>query len=469
MKLILHIIDAGSLKPSFVSSITLDKEGATLGRNEENTIVLPDPTNWVSGKHAIIEYHSPDYYLIDNSTNGLLINNWPIPLGCGYRYKLIDRDSFQIGDYLILVKLLIEPDVIIFEDYFSAENDDFNGYVGSRKETPSDPFKGSFGIPSNSESPVKYSRDSQPDPEAFEDLLSKEFGGAQAAPTKPTEAAIPRKYPSERVEFTVFSPKLILTSSTFCLDVWAYLPSEYSNVIELQKSLDRTNLLARKLGVPLEKGAILAIRIEIPGFKILEPIDTIVWNGAATNASFVVDVPDNIKVGNYSGKAVIQFQGISIAKVTFIINIASTANSNCINYPVTLRYPQSAFASYATENREEVLSRIQGMKKIVPNLDVFIDVFSLRSGEDWQAKLEEHVPTKDIFYLFWSKYAASSEWVEREWRLALDRRGISYIDPVPLDEPDKASPPQELNSLHFSDAYLTYIKYEELKKRGKVQ
>jgi pSer/pThr/pTyr-binding forkhead associated (FHA) protein len=468
MKLILHIIDASSLKPSFVSSITLDKEGATLGRNEGNTIVLPDSTKWISGKHAIIEYHSPDYYLTDNSANGLLINNWPIPLGFGYRFKLSDGDSFKIGEYLILVKLLIKPEQTEDTEVFGEKNDDYSGYVGGMKETANDPFE-DFASPSNWENLAESSKDTEPDSADFDVLLSSEFGSFHAAPAMFPEAETPRKHKPEQVEFTVFSPTTLLPCSTFCLDVWAYLPSEYSNVIELQKSLDRTNLLARKLGVPLEKGAILVIRIEIPGFKIQEPIDTIIWNETATNASFLVDIPNNIKTGNYPGKVVIQFQGISIAKVTFIINIASTANSNYINYPTTLRYPQSAFASYASENREEVLSRIQGMKKIVPNLDVFIDLFSLRSGEDWQAKLEEHVPTKDIFYLFWSKFAASSAWVEREWRLALDRRGISYIDPVPLDEPDKASPPQELNSLHFSDAYLTYIKYEELKKRGKVQ
>jgi hypothetical protein len=97
------------------------------------------------------------------------------------------------------------------------------------------------------------------------------------------------------------------------------------------------------------------------------------------------------------------------------------------------------------------------MKKVAPDLDVFVDVLSLRSGDNWQQKLEEHVPTKDTFYLFWSQHASRSEWVEREWRLALVRRGISYIDPVPLELPDAVPPPSELTALHFSDPYLVYI------------
>ena len=70
---------------------------------------------------------------------------------------------------------------------------------------------------------------------------------------------------------------------------------------------------------------------------------------------------------------------------------------------------------------------------------------------------EKEAPSKDIFYLFWSKSAALSEWVEKEWRLALLRRGLDYIDPIPLEEPEHAPPPKELSKLHFSDAYLSYI------------
>jgi hypothetical protein len=118
---------------------------------------------------------------------------------------------------------------------------------------------------------------------------------------------------------------------------------------------------------------------------------------------------------------------------------------------------KTAFASYATGERREVLARLQGIKKILPNVEVFLDVFSLRSGDNWREKLEEHVPTKDVFYLFWSQNAAKSEWVEKEWRLALNKRGLDYIDPVPLESTHLAPPPAELAELHFNDAYALYI------------
>jgi hypothetical protein len=63
-----------------------------------------------------------------------------------------------------------------------------------------------------------------------------------------------------------------------------------------------------------------------------------------------------------------------------------------------------------------------------------------------------------VFFLFWSSQAAGSEWVEREWRLALESKGLGFIDPVPLEDPATAPPPSELRSLHFNDCYVTYIR-----------
>jgi hypothetical protein len=106
---------------------------------------------------------------------------------------------------------------------------------------------------------------------------------------------------------------------------------------------------------------------------------------------------------------------------------------------------------------------LQGIRKILPNIDIFLDRLSLHSGDNWEKELKKHVPNKDIFYLFWSKSSSKSEWVEREWRLALEKRGLDYIDPIPIDEPESAPPPKELESLHFNDSYLVYIKYERLR------
>ncbi len=93
-----------------------------------------------------------------------------------------------------------------------------------------------------------------------------------------------------------------------------------------------------------------------------------------------------------------------------------------------------------------------------PDLDVFVDLLSLRRGERWQDRLEAEIERRDVFYLFWSRAASTSEWVDREWRMALAMRGVDYVDPIPLVSPKEVPPPRELAELHFDDWMLAFIR-----------
>ena len=120
-------------------------------------------------------------------------------------------------------------------------------------------------------------------------------------------------------------------------------------------------------------------------------------------------------------------------------------------------YPRSAFASYSSKNKDEVLARIQGIKTVAPDLDVFFDRATLKPGDRWRDELEKNIQSREVFYLFWSEHAAASEWVSKEWKLALEKRGLDYIQPIPLQRPNVAPPPQELAELHFNDRWLAYM------------
>jgi hypothetical protein len=56
--------------------------------------------------------------------------------------------------------------------------------------------------------------------------------------------------------------------------------------------------------------------------------------------------------------------------------------------------------------------------------------------------------------------------VEREWRYALQRRGLDFINPLPLEDPRLVKPPAELKSKHFNDMLLAFIKAEEVLHQG---
>ena len=100
------------------------------------------------------------------------------------------------------------------------------------------------------------------------------------------------------------------------------------------------------------------------------------------------------------------------------------------------------------------------MKAVAPELDIFVDVLGLRAGERWKPGVEREISLRERVFLFWSRHASASQWVDFEWRLAHRLKGIDAIDPVPLDDPRDAPPPPELAALHFNDVYLSLIAAE---------
>lgn len=100
---------------------------------------------------------------------------------------------------------------------------------------------------------------------------------------------------------------------------------------------------------------------------------------------------------------------------------------------------------------------VQGMKKVRPELDIFFDVDSLRSGDDWEHALWREIDNRDVLFLCWSKHARDSKWVNAEWRYALTNKGVDCIEPVPIDPPGICPPPAELSRKHFNDKLLYFI------------
>lgn len=70
----------------------------TIGRNEDNQLVLKDP--YVSGHHAVIFLKNTDYVIEDlKSTNGTLLNNIKLEK---QSYLNID-DEIAIGEYVFKI------------------------------------------------------------------------------------------------------------------------------------------------------------------------------------------------------------------------------------------------------------------------------------------------------------------------------------------------------------------------------
>jgi hypothetical protein len=262
---------------------------------------------------------------------------------------------------------------------------------------------------------------------------------------------------TDNVILTVFGPRLIVPSTDFTLDVWAYLPEFKA---EIQASLaDDMQPLKDKYPVPIERGTVLQMMLALPGFEVKDREDSALWTGSRSSASFPVHAPQGILAGSHGGTVKVYVNGLQAAKIHFVVTVGTEAASQTQGAELLesrTSLPRSAFASYASRDRDAVLGRIQGMQKIIPYLDIFLDVHSLRSGERWRERITEEIARRDVLYLFWSTNAQASEHVDWEWREALKLKGHDGIEPVPLENPVTVKPPPELSDLHFNDWTLAY-------------
>ena len=91
-----------------------------------------------------------------------------------------------------------------------------------------------------------------------------------------------------------------------------------------------------------------------------------------------------------------------------------------------------------------------------------MDAHDLRAGDKYPDILLKRIEASDVLYLFWSRHAMKSPWVEQEWRHGLACKGIEFIMPMPLADPRKVPPPKELrNQIHFDDWTHRYLEYEK--------
>ncbi len=103
------------------------------------------------------------------------------------------------------------------------------------------------------------------------------------------------------------------------------------------------------------------------------------------------------------------------------------------------------FVSYSRRNRSLVQPLVRLLR--ASGQDVFIDQENLDYGTNWREQGREAIARSSRFLLFWSRDASRSDFVEEEWRAALESSSISIV-PIILD---RTRLPPELSHLHGTD------------------
>lgn len=260
-----------------------------------------------------------------------------------------------------------------------------------------------------------------------------------------------------RVQFSAVAPREFVPGRYMILNIVMYEEAFRSIVGDIISEYEEKTQEARSGTLNAAMGSEIRIVLSSPDYAVTDNEETGIWNGEYLNFSFAVDLPEDYAKNQVLYFAHVYINEIRSAKLKFIIRRSAEA----VQTPAVEREDwNSAFVSYASEDRKRVASIIQGMKKARPDLDIFFDVESIRSGADWKEILYEEIRKRDMLYLCWSRYAKESKWVEEEWRYALKYHGLDHIDIVPLDTPDACSPPAELRDKNFNEKLLYIIHYK---------
>ncbi len=270
---------------------------------------------------------------------------------------------------------------------------------------------------------------------------------------------------SDPVDCTIFSRSEAQQGESLFVQVFAHTPEQRKDAARLAREFDSE---ARRRGftsleTEIRRGSRLTFHLSMPGLEISDPVQSLIWRGASASVQFEAILPVNARLGTVIGTVTVSQDSIPVGHIKFKIKVVAWDQLPLgeASAPVgEARAYRKAFISYASEDRAEVLKRVQMLARM--RINFFQDVLALEPGARWERELYRHIDESDLFLLFWSHSARQSRWVMEEVRYALRRKNgdemaAPEILPVIIEGPPPAHPPPELAHLHFNDYFLYFI------------
>ena len=275
---------------------------------------------------------------------------------------------------------------------------------------------------------------------------------ARASEETPATAA-------DMVDCSVFAPDTCEPRTWIFVQAYFHTPKQAADAAALAEEFDpgTTRRGFAGLQLPIHTGCVLDVELDIDGVRVPEPVQRLAWRGRAEAVQFDAQVPADQAAGPLRGAVVVRRDGIPVGRVGFRVMVEHAPKG-----PVSRRQAEnpirfsSAFISYASPDRDEVLRRVQALQAV--GIAFFQDLLSLDPGARWKSETYRHIDESDLFLLFWSKAAKKSKWVRREADRALqlqssNARQLPEIRPVILGRP-VVMPWKELRHLHFNDRLI---------------
>ena len=285
-----------------------------------------------------------------------------------------------------------------------------------------------------------------------------------AAPAAPAAPSPPRPQPSprEQVAFTSHYPREVELQVWDRLLVFIALDTEKAAAqVEalaeerLQHRRDGYRAATTSKAASLRRKTRLTIVPELAGFRLDPASITTEWIDDVQCYDFRLRAEDSSFGRAVNGRIAILEGPVLRGEIPLSIFVRGVRQPPLgTDHMVKAHVSgyRNTFASYSHKD-EQVVRAYEAIAESTG--DRFLrDVRTLRAGEEWDPKLLKLIDQADVFQLFWSKHAAESRAVEREWRHALELlpSRANFVRPV-YWTPQPWPIPPELQLIHLGHLY----------------
>lgn len=268
----------------------------------------------------------------------------------------------------------------------------------------------------------------------------------------------------EIVDVSAFAPSETPAGSQSLVQVFLHSAdqADIARALASESDPDTRRTGRATLATEIRRGQRITVVLDAGSLPVDEPVQHLIWRGTPSACQFFATVPAEAEIGLYPVRAMVTIDNVPVGSVRFRLRVVPRSENRGeveLHGEAARRY-RSAFLSYSSQDRAEVLKRAQALK--AAGIGFFQDLLNLEPGERWQRRLYQEIERCDLFLLFWSSSAARSEWVTQETVYALTRRNRSVderpeIAPIILEGPPIPTPPDSLKDIHFNDPIVYVI------------
>jgi len=196
-------------------------------------------------------------------------------------------------------------------------------------------------------------------------------------------------------------------------------------------------------------GTQLDVTPRISNVQVTPPQQRVTWLGEIEELTFrirysQIETPENL----CSGFIDISINGLVIARIPISISVEAKREELRLER-ATAEMISRIFASYSRQDLPVVRACKAAYRAL--GIQLFIDKEEILPGMPWEDVIRQSIANNDLFQLFWSKASANSDYVAKEWDLALKvvaQRSRDFIRPVYWSEP-MVRPPSPLAHINF--------------------